>query len=227
MVATIKALSAGDTGDYHMSPQSSDYYTGKAEDRGEFYGKAATALGLLNKVTRESFGQILLGNNPKTGESLVSKRSKDRCPGIDLTFSVPNDVSAAWVVANKRDKAAIERSIEQSVKETLDFVEKGLDLARFGRGGHIKDKAGLVAALFKHFCNRNGDPQLHVHAVVANVVQDKSGGWRHMNTGKCLRGHEHSVHYFDRYLQNNLRLNYRSNAFKQPAKMENASRGFR
>ncbi len=186
MVATIKALSTGYTGDYHMSPQSSDYYTGKAEDRGEFYGKAATALGLPKKVTREIFEQILLGNNPKTGESLVPKRAKDRCPGIDLTFSVPNDVSAAWVVADKKGKAAIERSIKRSVKETLDFVEECLNLARFGRGGHIKDKAGLVAALFMHFCNRNGDPQLHVHAVIANVVQDKSGGWRHMNTGEIF-----------------------------------------
>ena len=121
MVATIKALTAGYTGDYHMSPQSSDYYTGKAEDRGEFYGAAATSLGLPKTVTRESFEEILLGNNPLTGESLVSKRAKDRCPGVDLTFSAPSDVSALWVVA---DKATVERCVKNAVKDALDFAEK-------------------------------------------------------------------------------------------------------
>ena len=83
MVASLKALSTGYTGDYHMNPNSSDYYTGKVEDRGQWHGKGASALHLPTAVTKEHFEEILLGNNPLTGESLVSNRSKNRCPGID------------------------------------------------------------------------------------------------------------------------------------------------
>ena len=37
---------------------------------------------------------------------------------------------------------------------------------------------GLAAALFQHIASRNLDPQLHTHAVVANMTRDGEGCWK-------------------------------------------------
>ena len=36
----------------------------------------------------------------------------------------------------------------------------------------------MVAALFRHIASRNLDPQLHTHAVVANMTRDEQGRWK-------------------------------------------------
>ena len=36
----------------------------------------------------------------------------------------------------------------------------------------------MVAALFRHVASRNRDPQLHTHAVVANMTRDADGRWK-------------------------------------------------
>ena len=41
-----------------------------------------------------------------------------------------------------------------------------------------------VAATFRHDTSRNLDPQLHTHAVLANMVQDQDGKWRTMANEK-------------------------------------------
>ena len=49
-----------------------------------------------------------------------------------------------------------------------------------GRMGNQK----IVAATFRHDTSRNLDPQLHTHAVLANMVRDAGGRWRSMANEK-------------------------------------------
>ena len=42
----------------------------------------------------------------------------------------------------------------------------------------------MVAATFRHDTSRNLDPQLHTHAVIANMVQGADGKWRSMANEK-------------------------------------------
>lgn len=181
MVATIKALSPGYSGDYHMNPKASDYYTGKREDRGQWYGQGCHELGLTGSVTDQAFRNLLNGCDPATGKALV-KQFEERCPGVDMTFSCPADVSAVWAVGNAHEKKQVEKAFLKSVHNTLTFIEERFALGRFGKGGHIKENVKIVTALFPHFCNRNGDPQLHCHAVILNVGIDKNGKHRAINT---------------------------------------------
>jgi conjugative relaxase-like TrwC/TraI family protein len=47
--------------------------------------------------------------------------------------------------------------------------------------GEWRDGNGLIAALFTHHISRDGDPQLHVHVAIANIVQradGADGAWR-------------------------------------------------
>jgi hypothetical protein len=56
--------------------------------------------------------------------------------------------------------------------------------ARRGRNGHQHVPVqGLVAAGFGHRTSRAGDPQLHTHVVVANVVHP--GPFRDGRPGRC------------------------------------------
>ena len=36
----------------------------------------------------------------------------------------------------------------------------------------------MAAATFRHVASRNLDPQLHTHAVVANMTRGRDGAWR-------------------------------------------------
>ena len=46
----------------------------------------------------------------------------------------------------------------------------------------------MEAATFRHDTSRNLDPQLHTHAVIANMVQNEDSKWRTMADGGIFRG---------------------------------------
>ena len=71
--------------------------------------------------------------------------------------------------------------VEKNVAETR---MKEADAGRMIRAGNQK----IVAAKFRHDTSRNLDPQLHTHAVLANMVQGEDGKWRSMaNEGLYAR----------------------------------------
>ena len=41
----------------------------------------------------------------------------------------------------------------------------------------------MVAATFRHKANRNLEPHLHTHAVVANMTQREDGSWGSLDMG--------------------------------------------
>ena len=68
------------------------------------------------------------------------------------------------------------------LRAALDWMEaeflqtRGYDPAT-GRRPRVKAD-GLVAATFRHVASRNNDPQLHTHAVIANMTRNAAGEWR-------------------------------------------------
>ena len=74
------------------------------------------------------------------------------------------------------------RAHNAAVRETLDWIEatlletRGWDLATRKRP-RVKAPS-MVAALFRHIASRNLDPQLHTHAVIANMTRDEEGRWK-------------------------------------------------
>ena len=65
---------------------------------------------------------------------------------------------------------------------TLDWIEETLLQTRgydpeTGRRPRVKGR-GMAAALFRHIASRNLDPQLHTHAVIANMTRDGEGRWK-------------------------------------------------
>lgn len=67
---------------------------------------------------------------------------------------------------------------EDAVADVFGYPDRRALLARRGAGGvALLGAEGLVAAAFVHRTTRVGDPQLHTHALVANLAYGEDGVW--------------------------------------------------
>ena len=146
-----------------------------------WHGGGAEALGLPERVSRRRFVEVLEGHVPGTDFRLgrVVDGEHQHRPGWDCTFSAPKSVSLEALL---HDNKAVMRAHDASVRAALDWMEaeflqtRGYDPAT-GRRPRVKAD-GLVAATFRHVASRNNDPQLHTHAVIANMTRNAAGEWR-------------------------------------------------
>ena len=148
-------------------------------------GRGAEELGLKGPVDPKTFRAVLEGRVPDDSGRRLGKRGKDgeivHRPGRDLTFSAPKSVSLAALVGGDR---RIVEAHDHAVAATLAWIEKNAaetrmkepDTGKMARVGNQK----IVAATFRHDTSRNLDPQLHTHAVLANMVKGEDGKWRTM-----------------------------------------------
>ena len=150
-----------------------------------WFGKGSQELGLEGPVDPDIFRSVLEGKVPDGSGTELGCRGRDgkilHRPGRDLTFSAPKSVSLAALVGGD---ARIVDAHDRAVKAVLAWVEKNAAETRMKdpvtgqmiRAGDQK----IVAATFRHDTSRNLDPQLHTHAVLANMVQGEDGKWRTM-----------------------------------------------
>ena len=201
MVARVRNLtSSSSTAEYFH--EEGGYYTAARGDReaarakaaehrqaSAWYGQGAAALGLKagQKVSAGKFETILQGHVIGTNIRLGRKRDgkHEHRPGFDITFSAPKSVSLAALLPTRkhpRGDRGVLRCHDEAVKATLDWIEETLVQTRgydpaTGRRPRVKGH-GMAAALFRHIASRNLDPQLHTHAVVANMTRDGEGRWK-------------------------------------------------
>ena len=148
-------------------------------------GKGAEALGLDGPVDADIFKDVLAGEVPDgTGRRLGRKDREGNVhhrPGRDVTFSAPKSVSlAALIGGDGRVVAAHDRAVTR----TLAWIEANVVETRMKdpETGRMVRAGGqsMVVATFRHDTSRNLDPQLHTHAVLANMVRGGDGKWRTM-----------------------------------------------
>ena len=155
-----------------------------------WHGGGAEVLGLPELVSRRRFVAVLEGHVPGTDIRLgrVVDGEFQHRPGWDCTFSAPKSVSLEALL---HDNKAVMRAHDASVRAALDWIEaeflqtRGYDPAT-GRRPRVKAD-GLVAATFRHVASRNNDPQLHTHAVIANMTRNAAGEWRSVEPTQLQR----------------------------------------
>ena len=158
-------------------------------DASGWAGKGADELGLKGPVDPDTFRAVLEGKVPDGSGTELGRRGKDgeilHRPGRDLTFSAPKSVSLAALVGG--DKRIVDVH-DRALAASLDWIERNAaetrmkdpDAGRMVRAGNQK----IVAATFRHDTSRNLDPQLHTHAVLANMVKGEDDKWRSMANEK-------------------------------------------
>ena len=146
-------------------------------------GRGAAELGLKGSVDPDAFKSVLAGHVPDGPQ--LGKRGRDGTithrPGRDLTFSAPKSVSlVALIGGDKRVVVAHDRAVQRALR----WVERNTAETRLSdpaTGKMLRAKGQkTVAATFRHDTSRNLDPQLHSHAVLANMVRGEDGKWRTM-----------------------------------------------
>jgi hypothetical protein len=135
----------------------------------------------------------------EVAEAVAKARAGTRTsvPYYDLTVSASKSVSllhaslkiAAQEAHRRGDLVAagklsaeadgIEADLEAAARFALERAEAEACFTRTGHHsattGEWRDGAGLIAGMFTHHISRDGDPQLHVHIAIANLVQRADG----------------------------------------------------
>ncbi|WP_422342840.1 MobF family relaxase [Parasphingorhabdus sp.] len=179
MLSASNVRSAGGAANYFAAD---NYYTKSDADRsGEWIGGGAERLGLRGQVEAPAFEALLRGELPN-GERVGSDKQYHRA-GTDLTFSLPKSWSLLALVGG--DKRLID-AYKSAVTETLQWAEKNIAETRVFSRGKVKavGTGNLAIGLFQHDTNRNQEPNVHFHAVVANVTQGPDAKWRALHNDK-------------------------------------------
>ena len=186
MVATVTRLKAAAMTVHYF--EADGYYAKNDPEHRKasgWHGEAAEMLGLHGPVKPNRFEAVLAGYVPGTDLRLGRLRDGEHQhrPGVDVTFSAPKSVPLeALVYAPGRTGARVVRAHDEAVRATLGFIETELLQTRSyepetGRRPRVQAD-GMVAATFRHLASRNLDPQLHTHAVIANMTRGRDGNWR-------------------------------------------------
>jgi conjugative relaxase-like TrwC/TraI family protein len=186
-VLSIGKLAVGQAGYYLQQAQGSvtragsvasgveDYYLSRAEAAGQWVGDGVRAPGLGGTVDALRLDRVLSGCAPGSGATL-GRIVPRRVPGFDLTFSAPKSVSVLFGVGDDELRGVIQDAHDQAVHEALVYVEREAGVTRRGTGGAaVIGGRGLIGAAFRHRTSRAGDPQLHTHALVANLMLGADG----------------------------------------------------
>jgi conjugative relaxase-like TrwC/TraI family protein len=184
---TIRAMTGG-AGYAQKHLEHSDYFDQNRTVQGEWHGRGAELLGLNGAVTHEQFEAVREGLHPETGEFLRPRHSADRLATdgeveskarslYDFTFSAPKSVSVqALVGGDDRLLEAHRHAVSVALQEAERYAGARV---RLDGANHDRQTGNLVIAAYTHDSSRQLDPQLHTHAVAANLSYDGvEGRWK-------------------------------------------------
>ncbi len=143
---------------------------------------------LGGEVQSEQFEALRQGVDPQSGEFLRQRHSADRTAAdgttqsrgrnlYDFTISAPKSVS---IMAQLGGDARLVEAHGKAVRETLKELEhRAASRVRRDRANDNRITGNLVLAVYHHDTSRELDPQLHTHAVAANLTYDGAEGrWK-------------------------------------------------
>lgn len=145
------------------------------EPQGKWIGQYADRAGFGGStVQRGELARALTGYHPTTGKPLAKNAGADHKPGTDLTFSAPKSVSVAWASAPENLQKEISAAQQKAVESAIKYAEQsGAFVQREGHAGVQKVAHDeIAAASFEHSSSRNGEAQLHTHAVFVNLSEN-------------------------------------------------------
>jgi conjugative relaxase-like TrwC/TraI family protein len=144
---------------------------------GVWAGGAADALGLHGPTDADALVSLLGGVHPTTGIRLRSDRAT--VLAYDLTFSAPKSASVLVALAGDEVAQQVMAAHRSALRGAVSYVDDHAVTAarRLGPERTVMATDGMVAAAFSHGLSRNGDPHLHTHVVMANLVHGDDGRW--------------------------------------------------
>jgi len=198
---TICPLGSGSEGSGYYA----QYLSNGDQKEGEtiahiFQNDASNALGLSATATPRQIQDLMRGEH--NGKGLIQGAGDAHRAGLDVTFSAPKSVSvlkAASELSTTNNTLAlqIQAAHDRAVNKALHLIEQDTGRSRIGKAGAEGHMSGsIVAAGFSHQTSREGDPQLHSHNLIMNLVHGEDGKWRsHSNENVFLNKMVHGAAY--------------------------------
>ncbi len=166
-------------GDYYLTP---DGEMAQAPGRWLADEETLARLGIAagKPVDGSDFIALMEGRHPGTGWLRREGAGGGRGGGIDVTFSAPKSVSAAWALGDSWQREQIEAAHGRAVEQTILYMREQVPLVRRRYGGEVVEEPArdLIAAEYWHTTARGvsgaqaPDPQLHSHVVITGAVRE-------------------------------------------------------
>src|SRR6266567_2944151 len=196
--------------------QQSDYYDQNRTVEGKWHGRGAELLGLKGEVTSEDFETVRQGLDPRTGEFLRQRHSADRIASdgveqskarslYDMTFSAPKSVSVMAIVGvDERLVAAHGTAVREVLKEAEKYSATRVRLAGLNEN---RTTGNWIVAAYTHDTSRQLDPQLHTHAVAANLTYDGTEGrWKALQASGLYERRSYLTEVYRNALAHEVRI---------------------
>ncbi len=169
-----------------------EYYASRGETPMAWGGAGAAWLCLDGEVDIAEWRAVFGtggARHPLSSERLVHCMR----PGIELVVSPHKSIAELGVIGRAEDMHVILDAERDATMAYLDSVVRDQG-GRRGRAQLRTPTKGLTWAVSRHATTRAGDPQVHDHVLVANLVRmgDERGGWKALDTG-LLRDHLHAA----------------------------------
>lgn len=181
-----------------------DYYAGGRESAGVWAGAGAAALGMTGEIDPAHFRELLLDGRTPDGVQRVGPQMRrgpegtmadKRVAGVDCCFRAPKSVSLLYAFGDQAASGVVRDAHEHAAREALRYLEGVGSYSRRGKAGMGErvPGEGFIAASFRHRDARpvagadHGDPLLHSHLVVANMVRAEDGQWGALPTKELWR----------------------------------------
>lgn len=140
-------------------------------------GRWASELDLVGVVESDQLRALVEGKHPGSGEGLLVGHRARTVQAFDVTFSAPKSVSLLWALGSEVTADAVAAVHREAVAEALALLESKAAVTRRQVNG-VRTRVstdGFAAAQFTHRTSRAGDPQLHTHCLIPNVVRREDG----------------------------------------------------
>ncbi len=130
-------------------------------------------------VEADHLRAMIEGRDPASGTALLRDDPKRTVKAYDLTLSAPKSASVLWAFGTPEVSAVVSIAHVEAVDAALQFLDQRAGVTRQQSGGVRRrvGTSGLAMATFVHRTSREGDPQLHTHCVIPNMVQRQDRSW--------------------------------------------------
>ena len=108
--------------------------------------------------------------------------------GFEMSFSATKSVSALRAFGGAGVRAEIDAALGDATRAAVAVFDDACQLTRIGSAAKRSwiQTHGLLCASVLHDAARGGDPQAHVHLVIANQQLDIEGTWRAIDANEIF-----------------------------------------
>ncbi len=114
-------------------------------------------------------------------ERFISARNQPQVVmAYDITFSAPKSLSILWAAGDTATRQLCEEAFEAGVARGVEYLER--NAIYVGRQADRRPAGEMIAASYRHSTNRELEPQLHEHVVIANMGRTEDGQVRALDS---------------------------------------------